>query len=172
MKKISMDLSLESVRKARIEVERYRDDLARKTELLRQKVGMAIAWTAADGFSHAIVDDLINGEKRYAQVDVVVNEEGDTTVILANGADAVFVEFGAGVKNNGSVGTSPHPKGAELGFTIGSYGQGNGRKEVWGFYEGGQLMLTYGTPASMPMYRGVKQACDHIAEIAREVFQS
>lgn len=169
MKKISMDLSLESVRKARIEVERYRDDLARKTELLRQRVGMAIAWTAANGFSQAIVDDIITGDKRYAKVDVVVNEEGDTTVILANGEDAVFVEFGAGVHHNGSVGSSPHPKGAELGFTIGSYGT-NGGKEVWGFYEGGQLMLTHGTPASMPMYRGVQQACDHIAEIAREVF--
>ena len=170
MKKISMSLTLDSVRNARIEVERYRDDLARKTELLRQKIGMAIAWTAASGFSGAIVDDLITGEKRYAKVDVLVNEEGDTTVILANGADAVFVEFGAGVHHNGSVGSSPHPKGAELGFTIGSYGT-NGGKEVWGFYEGGQLMLTHGTPASMPMYRGVREACDHIAEIAREVFQ-
>lgn len=172
MKKIKMELTSASVRNALYEVQKYRDDLKRRTELLRQRIGMAIAWTASQGFSSAIVDDIVNGEKRYANVDVVVNEEGNTTVVLANGADAVFVEFGAGVTNNGSVGTSPHPKGAELGFTIGSYGKGNGSKEVWGFYEGGQLVLTHGTPASMPMYRGVQQACDHIAEIAREVFQS
>lgn len=167
-----MELSPQSVRNALREVEKYRDDLKRRTELLRQKVGMAIAWSASQGFSRAIVDDIINGEKRYANVDVVVNEEGDTTVVLANGEDAVWVEFGAGVHNNGSVGTSPHPEGQRLGFTIGSYGRGNGSKDVWGYYEGGQLVLTHGTPASMPMYHGVREACDHIAEIAREVFRS
>ena len=172
MKKISMNLSSESVRKALYEVQRYRDDLARKTELLRQRIGMVIGWTASQGFSSALVDDVINGEKRYANVDVQVTEEGDTTVVIANGTDAVFVEFGAGVYNNGNVESSPHPKGAELGFTIGGYGKGNGRKEVWGFYEGGQLVLTHGTPASMPMYRGMREACDRIAEIAGEVFRS
>ena len=172
MKKIKMALTSESVRNALYEVQKYRDDLARKTELLRQRIGMVIAWSASQGFSSAIVDDVINGEKRYANVEVSVTEEAETTVVIANGSDAVFVEFGAGVYNNGSVGTSPHPKGQELGFTIGGYGKGNGRKEVWGFYEGGQLVLTHGAPASMPMYRGMKEACDQIAAIAGEVFRS
>lgn len=171
-KKIKFSLTSESVKHAIEELRVYADDLDRKAELLRQRIGMVIAWTASQGFSSAIVDDVVNGEKRYANVDVSVTEEGDTTVVIANGSDAVFVEFGAGVMNNGSVGSSPHPKGQELGFTIGGYGKGNGRKEVWGFYEGGQLVLTHGTPASMPMYRGMKEACDQIASIAGEVFKS
>ena len=118
------------------------------------------------------MDDVVSGEKRYANVDVTVNEEGNATVVIASGNDAVFVEFGAGVYNNGSVGTSPHPKGAELGFTIGSFGKGNGRKDVWGYYGEGGLTLTHGTPASMPMYRGMREACDRLAEIAWEVFRS
>lgn len=172
MKKIVISLDSASVQNAIYELERYRQDLVRKTELLRQRIGMVIAWSASQGFSTSLVDDVLNGEKRFANVDVSVNEEGDITVVIASGNDAVFVEFGAGVYNNGRVGTSPHPKGAELGFTIGSFGKGNGRKEVWGYYGQGGLTLTHGTPASMPMYRGMREACDQIAEIAGEVFRS
>ena len=172
MKKIVISLDSNSVQQAIDELERYKRDLVRKTELLRQRIGMVIAWSASQGFSSSIVDDVVSGEKRYANVDVTVNEEGNATVVIASGNDAVFVEFGAGVYNNGSVGTSPHPKGAELGFTIGSYGKGNGRKDVWGYYGEGGLTLTHGTPASMPMYRGMREACDRIAEIAGEVFRS
>ena len=171
-KKIVIALDSHSVQQAIDELERYKRDLVRKTELLRQRIGMVIAWSASQGFSSSIVDDVVSGEKRYANVDVTVNEEGDTTVVIASGSDAVFVEFGAGVFNNGSVGTSPHPKGAELGFTIGSYGKGNGRKEVWGYYGEGGLTLTHGTPASMPMSRGMRDACNQIAEIAGEVCRS
>lgn len=172
MKKIVISLDSNSVQQAIDELERYKRDLVRKTELLRQRIGMVIAWSASQGFSSSIVDDVVSGEKRYANVDVTVNEEGNATVVIASGNDAVFVEFGAGVYNNGSVGTSPHPKGAELGFTIGSFGKGNGRKDVWGYYGEGGLTLTHGTPASMPMYRGMREACDRIAEIAGEVFRS
>lgn len=172
MKKITFTLESYSVRQAIDEVRKYQRELTSKTEQLRQRIGMVIAWSASQGFSTSLVDDVLNGEKRFANVDVSVNDEGDTTVVIARGNDAVFVEFGAGVYNNGSVGTSPHPKGAELGFTIGSYGKGNGRKEVWGYYGEGGLTLTHGTPASMPMYRGMREACGHIAEIAREVFGS
>ena len=172
MKKITFTLDSHSVQQAIDEVRKYQRELTSKTEQLRQRIGMVIAWSASQGFSTSLVDDVLNGEKRFANVDVSVNEEGDTTVVIASGNDAVFVEFGAGVYNNGAVGSSPHPKGAELGFTIGSYGKGNGRKEVWGYYGQGGLTLTHGTPASMPMYRGMREACDQIAEIAREVFRS
>ena len=172
MKKISFSLDSSSIQHAIDELEKYKRDLERRITLLRQRIGTVIAWSASSGFSSALVDDVINGEQRYANVDVSVTEEGDVTVILASGNDAVFVEFGAGVCNNGSVGTSPHPKGSEMGFTIGGYGKGNGSKSVWGYYDNGQIVLTHGTPAAMPMYRGMREACDHIAEIAREVFRS
>ena len=91
-------------------------------------------------------------------------------MVIANGEDAVWVEFGAGVYHNGSVGSSPHPKGAELGMTIGSYGNGRGSRRVWGYYDEGGLVLTRGTPAQMPMYSAAKAVCEKIDEIARRVF--
>ena len=172
MKKIIISLNQSSVQRAIDELKRYEKDLVRKTELLRQRVATRIAWSASQGFSTSLVDDVLNGDKRFANVDVTVNDDGDTTVVIASGNDAVFVEFGAGVYNNGNVGASPHPNGAELGFTIGSFGKGNGRKEIWAYYGQEGLMLTRGTPASMPMYRGAREACEQIAEIAREVFHS
>ena len=117
------------------------------------------------------MDDLLKGGQRTAQVDVSIDQRDNITLVIARGEDAVWVEFGAGVHYNGSAGTSPHPKGSELGFTIGGYGNGMGKKDVWGFYEDGKLRLTHGAPATMPMYNAVKTVCDEIAEIAREVFQ-
>jgi hypothetical protein len=83
------------------------------------------------------------------------------------------MEFGAGVYYNGAVGSSPNPLGTGLGFTIGSYGKGNGRKEVWGYRgEDGEIHLTHGAPASMPLYKAVQSVSRDIARIAREVFAS
>lgn len=105
-----------------------------------------------------------------ADVDVTVTDKDNVSIIIANGEDAIWVEFGAGVYHNGSAGGSPHPKGSSLGFTIGGYGKGMGKKSVWGYYEDGDLRLTHGTPAVMPMYNAVKTVCDNISAIAREVF--
>ena len=67
------------------------------------------------------------------------------------------------------MGNSPHPKGAELGYTIGSMGR-NGRKKAWGYYQNGALVLTHGTPASMPLYNATVMVCNEIDRIAWEIF--
>lgn len=148
----------------------YKQEILHKTELLREKVAERLADEAKNGFSGAVVDDLTRGGQRFAQVDVSVDNRGSVTVVVASGEDAVWVEFGAGVYHNGSPGSSPHPHGAELGMTIGGFGEGNGKKEVWGFYEDGELKLTRGTPARMPMALAVTTVCNDIQAIAKEVF--
>lgn len=170
---IQFGLSVREIDKAIRELEQYKQDIIRKTDLLREKVAERLAELSRDGFAGAVVDDLMekSGGQRTAQVDVSIDQRDNITLVIARGEDAVWVEFGAGVHYNGSVGTSPHPKGSELGFTIGGYGKGKGKKDVWGFYEDGELRLTHGAPAVMPMYNAVKTVCDEIAEIAREVFQ-
>ena len=56
-----------------------------------------------------------------------------------------------------------------VSFKVG-YGKGMGKRQTWGFYEDGELRLTHGTPAIMPMYNALKTVCDEIAGIAKEVF--
>ena len=170
-KVISFGLSEKEIDRAIKELEQYKKEIIRKTTLLRVKIAERIETEVRSGFSGAVVDDLLNGGKKTAQVSVSMDNKENVSVVIAAGEDAIWVEFGAGVFHNGSAGASPHPKGSELGFTIGGYGKGMGKKQTWGYYEDGELKLTHGTPATMPMYRAVRTVCSEIAEIAREVFQ-
>ncbi len=172
-KTIRISLSEKDIDRAIKELEQYKQEIIRKTELLRTKVAERIANLARSGFNGAVVDDLTNksGGTRTTDVQVSIDERENVSIVIAAGEDAVWVEFGAGVYHNGSAGSSPHPKGSELGFTIGGYGKGMGKLQIWGFYENGKLRLTHGTPAIMPMYNAAKTVCDEIADIAREVFR-
>lgn len=80
------------------------------------------------------------------------------------------MEFGTGVTYNGAAGGSPHPWGVQNGMTIGGYGQGNGKRHVWGFYKDGQLMLTKGFKAAAPMYTACFIVASEIDRIAQGVF--
>ena len=167
---IKIGLSEQDIDRAIRELAQYKADFTQKVELLREKVAERLADEARSGFTGAIADDLVKGGQRLADVKVSVDNRGSLTVVVASGEDAVWVEFGAGVYHNSSPGSSPHPSGVELGFTIGSFGKGNGKKKTWGFYEDGELKLSQGTPATMPMYRAMQTVCNDIKDIAREVF--
>lgn len=154
-------------------IQDYRRLVLSKCEELRRRVAFLIATNARYVFSFAVADDLIGEGALIGGVEVTVMHDGNITLVIANGEEAVFMEFGAGVYHNGPAGTSPNPLGLALGYTIGSYGLGNGRKEVWGYKgEDGQVHLTHGTPASMPMYRSMMAVANDIDRIAREVFRS
>ena len=156
------------------EIKAYSQWVQRKTDELRERIAYFIAKDASAVFNTAVAEDDMREGIITGSVEVSVEPQGDnTTVIIASGKDAVFMEFGAGVYYNGAVGSSPNPWGTGLGFTIGSYGKGNGRKEVWAYDGGdGQIHLTHGTPASMPLYRAVQSVSRDIVKIAREVFAS
>jgi len=166
---ISFGLTEQSLDEAIKQLDKYKNDLQRKTELFRQKVAERLADEARDGFDFAVVDDT-NYNTRMANVNVSVDERGSISVVVAQGEDAVWVEFGAGVYYNGPAGSSPNPYGKQLGMTIGSYGKGNGKKQTWGYYENGQLQITRGTPAKMPMASAVISVLNDIQSIAKEVF--
>ena len=170
MSKKVISFSLDDIDKAIRELERYEKEFQKKVDTYRQRIAKEIAEVASLNFGSALMDDVIRGTPRRPDVTVDVDERGDISVVVANGEDAVWCEFGAGVYHNGSAGSSPHPKGAELGFTIGSYGFGHGKQTAWGYYEDGQLVITHGTPASMPMYNAVQEVTKRAIEIAREVF--
>lgn len=169
-KVISFELSTRSINQAIKQLEEYEREILRKCDLLRDRVAEELRKEASEGFSGAIVDDLVLGGGRKADVNVSVDSRGSITVVIAEGEDAIWCEFGAGVYHNGSAGSSPHPKGAELNFLIGGYGKGKGKRKAWAFYDDGDLSITRGTPAAMPMYNAVKKVSERIVEIAKEVF--
>lgn len=168
-KTISFSLDVGSIDKAIAEVIAYRDEFQRKVDRLRQLVAERIRWSAENGFSSAVVSDVIFGQASENDVQVTVEDDGNVTTVIASGKEALFIEFGAGVYHNGPVGTSPHPWGT---YTIGSYDKGNGAKTAWGYGKKseGTLTVTRGTPAAMPMYRGMQDAMNVFDSLVQEVF--
>ena len=172
-KTIKFSLSEESINQAIVELDQYAQSIEGKAARLRQLVAERIAWSAAEGFSNAIADDIfVGGDRSHGDVTVDVHENGDISIVMASGKDAVFIEFGAGVYYNGSAGNSPHPRGAKNGFLIGEYGKGQGKRNVWALPGSTKdaPILTHGAPAAMPMYRGAREALAVIRELAEEVF--
>lgn len=176
-KTISFGLSEKEIDRAIREVEQFKRDFQSKCQELLRRVAERLAEEAQQGFNGAIVDDLTanTGSPRKASVAVRAENRGDYFAVVADGTDAVWVEFGAGVYHNGSVGSSPNPlAGNATGvpnppIAIGTFGE-NGKKKAWGFYENGELRITHGTPAAMPMYNAVQTVSREVIEIAREVF--
>lgn len=174
-KVISFGLSEQDIDRALKELEQYKQEIIQKTNLLREKVAQRLADESQSGFAQAVSDTIVlkggSVVDLHSQVDVSVDNRGSVTVVIASGEDAIWIEFGSGVYYNGSPGTSPHPSGAELGFVIGGYGDGNGKKKVWGYKDDtGKLILTHGTPAAMPMSKAITTVCNEISDIAKEVF--
>lgn len=172
---IPVVLDIASIDGAIREIERYKQDFIRKCEELRRRVGERIQWSASRGFSSAIVSDVFYGAPPANDVQVTVSDSGDLTVVIADGKEAVFIEFGAGVFHNGGVGMigqSPHPWGGQgNNYFIGMYGKGHGAENRWYYRDsGGNKVGTRGTPAAMPMYRGMQEAINAIESIVREVF--
>lgn len=154
------------------ELRAYKLEFQEKVNILRRRIAEEIQFDAAARFGSSTMEHLISGETRKPNVTVRVDDAGYISVVVADGEDAVWCEFGAGVYLNGSVGTSPNPYGEGLGFTIGSYGKGYGKGNAWGYYdESGELVITRGTPASMPMYNAVKDVTKRVIDIARGVFK-
>ncbi len=92
-----------------------------------------------------------------------------SATLRLRGEDVAFVEFGAGVHYNGT--GSPHPLGVELGYTIGSYGHGQGTQDHWWYEdENGITVISYGTEATMPMYKADQHIRNNFVDIAKRVF--
>lgn len=174
-KKITFDLSVNGINRAIRELEQYKVDFQKNVDTYRKRIADEIAAQVTRNFGSAIVDDVIGGSPRKAEVTIDVTDSGQTTVVIANGEDAIWCEFGAGVTHNGSAGASPNPLGSELGFTIGSYGQGKGKQKAWGYYPDNDksqgVVITRGTPATMPMYNALQDVASNVVKIAREVFR-
>lgn len=96
-KKISFALSSTDIDRAIKELANYKQDIQRKTDLLRERVAERLAEEAKQGFTGAVVDDVIlkGGvhAPKYAQVDVSVDNRGSVTVVVASGEDAIWVVF-------------------------------------------------------------------------------
>lgn len=174
---LTTNLSVKSLQALKKQLLDYKAELSNKCDkFVRElaEVGIPVieSRVAEAGFTYddkGIQSGSDTEHNTYVKVDSLIGMSKATLVL--EGREILFIEFGAGVTYNGSVGSSPHPKGPENSFLIGTYGMGHGSQKVWGYYDdSGELVLTHGTKATMPMYEASLKIRDEVVRIAREVF--
>lgn len=165
---ISCTLSEKSLKKAINQLKQYQKDFEDKNEEFVRRLAelgipvieenISIAQGDSDKSHNTYIK--ISTLKGYSEAKVVVE-----------GKDILFLEFGSGIHYNVPAGSSPHPKGEEFGYTIGSYGKGLGENDSWYYTDStGVSQKSHGTQATMPMYKASVEMRQKIRKIAKEVF--
>lgn len=159
---IKMSLSSESIKDAIREVKAYRGSLDDKKDKLLEELANIGVKEASVRFTTAIYDGMNDSY-------VTLETTPDGYCIVAEGKAVAFIEFGAGVYHNpGEPYPNPRPEGI---VGIGEYGKGYGKRQAWGFRnDDGELVITRGTPAAMPLWYASEEMRSKIQKIAQEVF--
>lgn len=162
MKTIVVSLGQESIKAAIKEIKAYKQEIKRKTtELVKVMVAQGEDY-AINAVSNIDTGETLGSIRGY--------RSGNKGVISAGG-NAIWLEFGTGITKNGSAGSSPHPKGSELGMVIGGYGKGHGAdKNGWWYYDDGEIKHTYGIKANQFMYKTILELRRTAPALAVEVF--
>ena len=161
---IQMSLSTSSIQDAIKQLRAYRKSIEDKKDKLLEELANIGVKEASVRFTTAMYDGTND-----SSVSLETNRNGYT--IVAKGKAVAFIEFGAGVYHNpGEPYPDPRPEGI---VGIGEYGKGYGKRQAWGYKdESGELVVTHGNPAAMPMWYASEEMRDSILKIAREVFGS
>lgn len=161
-KVIIMDLSVSSIENAIKELKAFRDSIEIKKRSLLKGLGEIGVREASVRFTTAIYDGVNDS-------DVTLEPISDGYCIKAEGKAVAFIEFGAGVYHNPS---EPYPNPRPSGIVgIGEYGKGHGKRQAWGFRDdSGELVITHGNPAAMPMWYASDEMRKAIVKLFKEEF--
>lgn len=109
-----------------------------------------------------------DGGLEFDQPTVVSKKStSDGFEVVANGEDALYIEFGSGVRyNSGSSYPQPLPDGVDaIGTHISdnnTSGYPHGNKDTWFFNKDGEKFYSHGNPAFMPMYHAQEEIKNNI----------
>lgn len=159
---IKMGLSSKSITQAIRELKSYRDSLEAKKNKFLEELAYIGVKEASVRFTTAIYDGVNDSS-------VTLKPIAGGYCIVAEGHAVAFIEFGAGVYHNpGEPYPDPRPEGI---VGIGEYGKGYGKRQAWGFRdESGELVVTHGNPAAMPMWYASEEMRNAIKAKFMEVF--
>ena len=171
--------SSKSIKQAINQLKEYKKWILKKTEQLIKELAEAGIDVIDENMEKASYTydskGIQSGSNTSHTTEVKIKKTGDTVTanLVVNGEELMFIEFGAGVYYNGSAGNSPHPKGAVNGMIIGSYGKHHGIQKVWGYYsDSGNLVLTHGVEAQMPVYKAEMEIIQTYIDVARRAFNN
>ena len=161
-KVIRMSLSYSSIDDAIKELKSFRKSIDQKKDKLLEELGKIGVKEASVRFTTAMYDGVNDSN-------VTLKSSKNGYTIVAEGKAVAFIEFGAGVyHNSGEPYPDPRPDGI---VGIGEYGKGYGKRQAWGYRnESGELTITHGNPAAMPMWYASEEMRSKIEKIFKEVF--
>ena len=159
---ITMSLSTSSIDNAIKELKAYKISLDQKKDKLLEELANIGVKEASVRFTTAMYDGVNDSS-------VTLETTSNGYCIKAEGKAVAFIEFGAGVYHNPG---EPYPNPRPTGIVgIGEYGKGHGKRQAWGFTDdSGELVITHGNPAAMPMWYASEEMRSNVLKIAREVF--
>ena len=162
-KVIKMTLSSESINNAIKELKAFRKSIADKRDRLLEELSRIGVQEASVRFTTAMYDGINDSA-------VTLESTPEGYAIVAEGNAVAFIEFGSGVYHNPG---EPYPNARPDGIVgIGEYGKGYGKRQAWGFEDdSGELVITHGNPAAMPMWYASEEMRSEIKRIAKEVFE-
>jgi len=165
-KPIQIHLSVGSIQNARDELEGIKSTLNEKIEqylkALAEEGIRVIQYNAARA---------TGADNKQLSTSYIISREGSRTVMTLTtmGEDLLFIEFGAGIRfNNGNT----HPFAKDYGYGVGTYpGQTHAYDpNGWYYRVGGNLHHSYGTEATMPVYKAYMTMQEKATEIAQRIF--
>lgn len=186
MKRINCSISKKgSIANAIKQLEEYRQSLNIKADIFIEKLALLGVPVIREKFAEAETDDFDFDRSHVTHIKIQSFGDYHNATLVVEGKNLIFIEFGAGIHYNGNPNGSPNPSiekdvpggklihkgGAELGYTIGSYGYHQGLKDFWFYYDDmGGSQMSHGTKATMPMYSAEMEIISKIEQIAKEVF--
>lgn len=169
MKTIKAKLDVNSLDNAIKELKAYRESIEGKLKIFVNELLQSGIEVARTSLSSTI------GDSTQGTIGFGVNDRGDivSATISLEGADALFIEFGAGIAYNTGM---QHPYAGELGYGVGTYPSkhppNRGMNPGYWFYrENGELVKSIGTGASMPIYHAAETMRNQAIQKAVEVFR-
>ena len=161
---IKMSLSEESIENAINEIKAFMNSIEMKKDKLLEKLAYIGVKEASVRFTTAMYDGVNDSS---VSLEPIVGGY----CIKAEGKAVAFIEFGAGVYHNPG---EPYPNSRPSGIVgIGEYGKGLGKRQAWGFKDdSGELVITHGNPAAMPMWYASEEIKKSVSRVVREVFGS
>lgn len=158
---ISVGLGKGEIERAIRELKHYKQEFLDREKRLIEGLAEIGLKEASVRFTTAMYDGIND-------VSVRLDTTANGYVIVAEGQAVAFIEFGAGVYHNGS---EPYPNPRPNGIVgIGEYGKGYGKRKAWGYTdESGELVITRGNPAAMPMWYASEEIKNSVLKVVREV---
>lgn len=164
MRRITIDLSEESIAKAIAEIEAYKAELERKVKIFLSRL-IESGYEVADATLTAISDE----EKGSTKVTVVPTSDNSISLVM-DGEKFLFVEFGAGI----AFSQPQNPMSGQFKMGLGTYpGQIHAYQEEGWWYtdpETNESKHSRGNAPYMPMYKADVEILRNINTIAKEVF--